>query len=282
MKKNSESLIRHPSVSGTFYPDNREELIELIESFKIEFEKEFIIKAEKRNIHGGVVPHAGYIFSGMHAASFFGLLQKTGKKYDTVVVVHPNHSGYGPAISVDGHTHWSSPLGLIEVDIDLSNKMGFPVSQYAQKYEHSAEVMIPLIIYYLGGRTRLVSVNMLDQSVKAAKTVAQRLIAATEKTDGNVLVLASSDFTHFETPEEAERRDSLVLELIYRKNTEQLYELVTSKGFSVCGYGPIMALMEYCSQKFRGYEVELLGKGNSGDIIPSDSVVSYITLLFSG
>ncbi len=278
MAANSDKLIRRPAVAGTFYPGNRSKLEAFLQNSV--FETDLPDDLKKSTITGGILPHAGYIYSGMHTASFFNVLRALGCKYDTVVILHPNHSGSGPHVSVDGHSSWETPLGMVEVDNELSKTLGFPESVIAQKYEHSAETIVPFIKFFLDSYTSLLSVNMLNQSIDTARFVAKSLFNAVKKSGKKVLVIASSDFTHFATPEEADKEDSMAVEQICGKNTEHFSKIVKDRRMSVCGYGPIMTLMEYTKMINESYKVKILSKGHSGETTPSLSVVSYISFLF--
>lgn len=274
----SDKLIRRPAVAGTFYPANRPELEAFLHSSA---RKQYLPdELKKSSVTGGIVPHAGYIYSGMHTASLFNVLTALRCKFDTVVILHPNHTGSGPPVSTDGHNFWETPLGMVEVDKDLSEILGLPESVTAQKHEHSAEIIVPFIKFFLGSETSLLSLNMLNQSIDTARFVAESLFDAVKKSGKKVLVIASSDFTHFATPEEADREDSLATEQICDTNTELFYEIIKSRNMSVCGYGPIMALMEYSKKINENYKAKILSNGHSGDKVHSLSVVSYITFLF--
>ncbi len=274
---NLNPAVRKPAVAGTFYPGVCRELSGYIDNFKT-IKPKTDLKGKK--IIGGIVPHAGYQFSGKHAAHFFNLFIHLKTGYDTIIVLHPNHTGYGPEVSVDEHSYWETPLGKIEVDRQLAKTTGFAISDTAQKYEHSCEVIVPFIQHYFHHETKLLPVNILDQSLNSATTTAQKLYECVKKLKKNVLVVASSDFSHFITPDQAEKEDFLIFEQILNKNSRQLYELVKDKQLSVCGFGPIMSLMEYSKMTDSKYNATLLSKGHSGDVIPSDSVVSYASFAF--
>jgi AmmeMemoRadiSam system protein B len=94
------------------------------------------------------------------------------------------------------------------------------------------------------------------------------------------MIIASSDFSHFETPAEGERKDDMVLEQIKNQDTEKLYDTVIKNRISVCGYGPIMTLIEYSRLVSDRPRSSILARGHSGKTRPSDSVVDYITILF--
>ncbi len=271
---------RRPSVSGLFYPSHPKELTQTIDR-ALENELDCINLANiSGNIAGGIVPHAGMVYCARQTVHFFEHYKRSGQKLDTVVIIHPNHKGYGPRVSIDGYERWETPLGIIEIDVELAHALNLPVSPEAQEGEHSAEVIVPYLQYFIKEKTRIVSVNILDQTPDTAKSIAHNLYTAAQNLNRRVLVIASSDFSHFLPPDKGSMLDELVVQQILQHNTDGVYQTVTRHGISVCGYGPIMALMEYTKLIHPEYKVHVLRKGHSGEVSPSDKVVCYISLLF--
>ena len=272
--------IRPPGVAGMFYPSNGKELSALIGDISRDLNYRTSSEPVPGTITGGIVPHAGIEYCGRQAVHFFETL--TGSKLipDTVIIIHPNHYGAGPRLSVDDHRYWEVPNGMIKTDIDFAEEISLPFSASAQKKEHSAEVVVPFIIYYMPETVQLVSLNMLDQRHLAAKEVAGRIFEASQRLNRRVLLIASSDFSHFVSRDEATRMDDLVLDQITARNAGGVYREITENDISVCGYGPIMALMEYSSMIDPEYQVKILSRGDSGSAGKTSSVVSYISALF--
>ena len=273
--------IRSPGVSGMFYPSEGRPLTALIENFHREVKSKISPEPVSGTIIGGIVPHAGIEYCGRHAVHFFDRVKNSGFPFETVIIMHPNHYGSGPALSADDHQGWEVSNGIIEADLDFAEELNLPFSAAAQKREHSAEVIVPYILHFLSGNLRLVSINMLDQSYGAAKDVAVRICSAVQKLKRKVLVIASSDFTHFESRTVAKGLDDIVLQEITTRNARGVSRAVRENNLSVCGYGPIMALMEYSAMVDPEYRVKILSRGDSGDISNTSDVVSYISALFS-
>jgi AmmeMemoRadiSam system protein B len=122
---------------------------------------------------------------------------------------------------------------------------------------------------------------MADQTYEAARILARKIHSANGILKKQILIIASSDFSHYVHPEEGKRKDDLVIREILNMNTENVYQTVREHHISVCGYGPIMTLMEYAKMLDGEPLAEVIRRGNSGDIIPSSEVVDYITILFS-
>ncbi|MCK5169823.1 MAG: AmmeMemoRadiSam system protein B, partial [Bacteroidales bacterium] len=107
--------IREPAVAGRFYPADKESLIEQIQSAREKELPKINIDLKDNNIIGGVVPHAGYMFSAYQAVHFFEIVKQTNQKFDTVVIVNPNHTGLGHEIAFDSNDIWETPLGQIDL-----------------------------------------------------------------------------------------------------------------------------------------------------------------------
>jgi AmmeMemoRadiSam system protein B len=272
--------VRAPIVAGSFYPGTKKETNDLIDRI-LDNEKEKIdYSFANKKIVGCVVPHAGYMYSAYEAMHFFEIIRESPVQYDTFIIINPNHTGYGEAVEVDGHDAWQTPLGEVDLDREFIRELSLPVGTRAQSQEHSAEVMLPLLQNTLAYPFRIVPVCMLRQNPDNAREVANRILSANKQLNRKIMLIASSDFSHFESPDQGKARDDLVLRQIELQNTRQLYETVIKNRISVCGYGPIMTLMEYAKLVAEQPGSTILARGHSGKARPSDSVVNYITILF--
>ncbi len=120
---------------------------------------------------------------------------------------------------------------------------------------------------------------MGDQGYDQAKTVAKKIHDARSQTNREIVVLASCDFSHFLPPELGKKNDQFVLDEILARNPMGVETAVNKHRVSVCGYGPIMALMNYAAMIDPDYLIRILARGNSGDVIPSPEVVDYVSML---
>jgi len=275
-----ENNTRPPSVCGTFYPGDPEKLKQILNRASEDQKDKVNSLNFKHFIIGGVVPHAGLIYCARQAVHFFEHYRRSGQQADTIVILHPNHMGVGPDVSVDGFDFWETSLGKIPVDTGFASALRLPFSPEAQEREHSAEVIVPYIQHFLHQGVKIVSVNVFEQESEVALELAQAIHAAATTLKREVLIIASSDFSHFLTPERAEMKDQFVLNEILAKNTGGVYDAVMDQEVTVCGYGPIMTLMEYSKLLDPNYNIHLLHEGHSGQIAESKKVVSYKSLLF--
>jgi len=271
--------VRKPAVAGKFYPSSKEEIKDLIEKIYYREKSKIDLSLIDKEIFGAVVPHAGYMFSAYQAIHFFQHLKHKKEKYDTFVIINPNHTGYGEKIALDSHKYWETPLGKIETDLEFQKSLDLPVSDIAHENEHSGEVMLPLLQYFLNYDFKILPITLSQQNVENAKLLAKKIKQVSEKLNRKILIIASSDFTHFKSAEEGYKLDNLVLEQIENQNIEKLQKVVSDNLISVCGFGPIMTLMEY-SRLQGDYKSKILARGHSGEVIPSNEVVDYISILF--
>jgi AmmeMemoRadiSam system protein B len=278
---NDQPKIKAPAVAGYFYPADRKRLERNMIN-ALEHEKGLIDRhVANQVIIGGVVPHAGINYCSRQAVHFFELVRRSGQHFDTVLIVHPNHYGYGPEISVDGYDYWETPMGMAAVDTGFMHALELPVSPSAQHQEHSAEVVVPWLQYFLPESFSIVAVNIRKQDPAHACLLADRIARANKQLKRKLLFVASSDFSHYLSPSTVSGLDNLVLNEITSGNTEGVYRAVVQHGNSVCGYGPVMALMNYAAMSCTAYQVAVLRRGHSGEIVPSDKVFSYVSMLFT-
>jgi MEMO1 family protein len=271
--------IRRPAVAGRFYPSGKQELIELIKEIHRKEKTKIDLSFSKKEFYGAVIPHAGYIFSAYQAVHFFEILKNTERKLDTFIIINPNHTGYGEKIALDSHTHWQSPLGDIEQDMEFLLDLDLPFSDIAHENEHSGEVMLPLLQHFIENPFKIAVITLSQQNPEQARILAQKIKNSSEKLQRKIAIIASSDFTHFKNPQQGFMLDEMVLEQIKNQDIDKLYKVVKDYNISVCGYGPIMCLMEY-SRLCGTYHTNILARGHSGQIMPSDSVVDYISIIF--
>ncbi len=271
---------RNPVVAGQFYPDTKDELSSLINDIYQKEKNSIDTTYSGKNIIGGIVPHAGYMFSAYQAIHFFENLRQHPKQFDTIFIVNPSHTGMGNPIAIDDNDYWRSPLGETAIDKEFSDAMNIPVSEREQKGEHSGEVMLPLLQHFLNYDFKIVPVTLTHQTFENASQVALEIHEANKKLKKDIVMVASSDFSHFVHPKTGKKLDQLVIDKILAWKSHEVEHVIQSNRISVCGYGPIMALMEFSKLQSDSPKVNILKKGSSGDVIPSNEVVDYVSMIF--
>ncbi|MCD4736836.1 MAG: AmmeMemoRadiSam system protein B, partial [Bacteroidales bacterium] len=168
--------VREPHVAGRFYPDSASEIRDQITNILAAEKDSIDYSLSDCNILGAVVPHAGYMFSAYQAIHFFEILKNSALQFDTFVIVNPNHTGYGPPIALDESEDWKTPLGHAKIDRDFYPLLEFPESGNAHKYEHSGEVMVPLLQYFIEYQFKILPVTLSVQNPKNSTIIAKRIL----------------------------------------------------------------------------------------------------------
>lgn len=283
----TELNLRQPAVAGSFYASDLKSLNTQIEnSFLHKIgpgEIPLAISKRKRNIIGLVSPHAGYMYSGPVAANGFYKIALDGKP-DTIIILGPNHQGFGENISIMVEGKWKTPLGELEIDTDiaeniLKNSKIIKIDNKAHQYEHSIEVQLPFIQYIFGKNIKFVPICMTRQDINTDIEIAQSICSSVS--DKNILIIASSDFTHYEPQEYAKNVDKQAINAILEFNPKKLYDMIYHQNLTMCGPGPITVMLIVC-KTLGAKKVELLKYATSGDVSGMyDQVVGYASLMVS-
>jgi AmmeMemoRadiSam system protein B len=270
--------MRHPAVAGQFYASKEAAL-------RLEIEKAFSSpigpgavptpKPGRGDIVGAVCPHAGYVFSGPVAAHVYGAIARSGIP-DTFVIIGPNHHGIGAGVAMTTED-FSTPLGVAQVDRDLASRLRGLVDDdpTAHLHEHSVEVQVPFIQYF-APKAKILPITMLFQDYETAKELGDALRKAVA--GRSVIVIASSDFSHYVPPEVAKQKEGAVIEKILKLDAKAVEGEVMRHDVSMCGYGPVMAMLT----AVHGKSAELLRYANSGDVHPMAEVVGYAGIVVRG
>jgi AmmeMemoRadiSam system protein B len=278
--------IRRPHVASQFYEGNAEALRAQITScFLHPLGPKKLPKANlhshPRNVIGLICPHAGYIYSGPVAANAFYELAIDGKP-DNVVLLGPNHTGYGSALALMREGVWRTPLGDVEIDTQLADMVMnetsiVDVDETAHMYEHSLEVQLPFLQFLYGDAFKIVPISYLMQDYDSAVDIGRALVEALDAS--NSVVIASSDMTHYEPAKIAAFKDQAALSYVTDLDAKHFYETIETQNISACGYAPITSLITYA--KGVNAKATVLSYQNSGDITGDhSSVVGYAAVCF--
>ena len=279
--------LRYPAVAGSWYAGTPESLWKQIEQLFTHIlgpgSLPFVIKEGPRNIVGLVVPHAGYMASGPIAAHAYHHLAEDGKP-DVIVIFGPNHTGHGSALSIMNDGAWRTPLGDVEIDTETADKILqsssiVDVDDRAHVYEHSIELQLPFLQYLYGSGFKFVPICFMMQDLESSREVGKAVASALKRKNG--LVIASSDLTHYEPQERAEKKDRMAIDAALELDEERYYNTVESYGISTCGYGPVIAAIT-AAKELGAKKAELLSYGTSGDVLGDRSaVVGYASIAFT-
>jgi AmmeMemoRadiSam system protein B len=270
---------REPAVAGRFYPDSANEISIQLARILREEKPNIDLSLAHKTILGGIVPHAGYMYSAYQAIHFFEILRTSSQHFDTFFIINPNHTGFGPEIALDENDCWRTPYGEVEIDKVFHGFLDIRESADAHKFEHSGEVMVPLLQYSLDYPFKIVPVTILRQTPQNATRIANAIVEANRHLQKKICVIASSDFSHFVEPEEGKRLDQYVIDNILAFSSQGIFREVHERHISVCGYGPIMTLVEYARLVTKEPGIKILKTGHSGEIHESNEVVDYVSAL---
>ncbi len=266
--------MRPPAVAGQFYPSTKDGLDALIPDLFLHplgpGEVPRLNIGGERKIEGGIVPHAGYVYSGPVAAHFYAALAKDGYP-ETFIIIGPNHYGVGAPVATTLED-FETPYGVARVDKELAKEIAkgiVAIDEDAHRYEHSVEVQIPFLQFFKKD-IQIVPITMLVQEEPIAVELGKVIRSAIESLGRDVVIIASSDFSHYVPKKTAYKKDAKAIEKIRSRDIEGLYRVIYKHNITMCGYGPISAMLTAT----RG-EVELLKYATSGDVQEMKEVVGY-------
>ena len=275
-------MIRKPVVAGQFYPDRKEDLENMIKSC---FEHKFgpgtdsIESSEK--IFGVVCPHAGYVYSGPTACHSYKSI--ANQNPELAIIIGPNHFGVGKDAATMIDAQWQTPLGMVQVDSESAKQVAeisefIEIDEYSHSQDHSLEVQIPMLQEILSNDFQILPIILRSQDMKTAKDVGNVVTEIVKKK--NAIIVASSDFTHYEKNSFAHQQDKALIEPILEMDVERFYQVLNERRVTACGYGAMASVMIAC-KNLGAIKGELLSYVTSGDVSgDTESVVGYGAIKF--
>jgi hypothetical protein len=231
--------------------------------------------APKEDAIGIVVPHAGLIYSGPVAGAVYSSIRFP----KTFLMLGPNHTGIGARISLMAEGEWEIPTGRIEIDRRLASRIALNVPNVekdfqAHLFEHSLEVQLPFFPLF-SKDVKIVPVALLSATLDDCLQLAQGLAGVLKNIDYPVVILASSDMSHYLPERVARQKDAMAIEKILALDAEGLYETVTRERISMCGYLPVTVMLQ-TARLLGAKEGRLIKYATSGDVSGDrESVVGY-------
>ena len=266
---------REAAYAGQFYPASPSQLRSMIKGMVDE-------KAEKEDVIGAVLPHAGYIYSG----PVVGAVLSRIKFKDTFVIMCPNHTGLGKLFSLWAEGVWKTPLGQVDVDSELAERI-LAESRYLEKdtaahmHEHAVEVQVPFLQYFKPD-VKIVPIVLGQGSGNAYKEIGKAIARAIKALDRQAVVIASSDMTHYETQESARSKDTRAIQAMVELNEDKLLKTVQQFDITMCGYAAAVSLIA-AAKELGASRAELIKYQTSGDGTGDySSVVGYAGITIAG
>jgi MEMO1 family protein len=266
-------VVQKAQVAGMFYPADPQELSSLVESLLGQCHE----KPSPSTVQALIAPHAGYIYSGATAAEAY--IKISEAYYDRVLVLGPMHRQYLAGVSVFAQGFFETPLGKIEVDEVFASKLiqpdlGVQFHPPAYLLEHSIEVHLPFLQVALSAPFKLVPILIGDLSSEQLDAFAVVLRSALDCDGLKTLVVASTDFSHFQSDVAARKLDQEGKSHILNADPEGLWSANHGNKTSLCGIHPVYTLLRL----FHNFQPEFLAYSNSGETTQDfSSVVGYMS-----
>jgi AmmeMemoRadiSam system protein B len=280
--------VRKPAVAGSFYPHDPHILKKQIIDMLAKVQQPQLDELADGRILALIVPHAGYVYSGQIAAYGYKMIEGTSVK--TAIVISPSHMEFFQYASVFSGDAYETPLGMIPVDEMLAQKIstGNPLVQRSDRghmqghlpqREHALEVQLPFLQSVLAN-LHIVPIVMGDQSWEVCEALGKTLAPVVQQKD--VLLVASSDLSHFHSYEEAERLDANFRDILETMDPEALFKSVRRSECEACGTGPVVSSL-IAGLEAGAVACKILRAANSGDVSGDrGSVVGYTSAALIG
>ena len=285
-------LTREHHYNGIFYPKTNSEIISTINKFFHQIDEsskerkiiDIVAKYIKfKKILTFIVPHGSYCFSGHVSALVYYLISLI--ECNNFIILAPDHYGTSPGISTMDKGIWSTPLGNISINEELSINLldncfnGFiSVDPFSLTIDHAIETQLPFLQHIKKNDFKFVPILQRTQDKCASVKLAETLSMVVPKGE-NVVLIVTSNFSHYLCYEECYKKDNRLISDILSLNIDSFYKTFEDNVMTVCGYGCIATSMEF-SKMMRNSDVVLLKYLTSGDVDGNkSSVVGYSSLL---
>jgi len=266
-------MSRIPAVANMFYPGNPEELRKQLDAF-------LTPASEPRKVIAAICPHAGYVYSGGVAGAVFSQIYIP----DRVVILGPNHRGLGSSVALQSTGSWEMPLGTVSIDEDLAGQLLDALGDQAEDdpqahaMEHSLEVQVPFL-QMVQPDVRIVPISLSQVSYQTCDSIGRILATVIQDQADPVLIVSSTDMSHYVSGETAKAKDQLAIDRILALDPEGLYQTVANHRISMCGVIPTTIALT-AAKALGASRGELIRYATSGDVTGDFSqVVGYAGLV---
>lgn len=292
--------VRRSVVAGIFYPAEKDRLLDAIEEcFKhplgpmgenakrVGTQPSEENKVDGKNIIAMICPHAAYMYSGVVAAHSYHAASLLKPRPDLIIMLGPNHYGLGSAVATMVDCYWETPLGSVQVNSDEARRLVrlsgiLDIDDYAHSRDHCLEVQLPMLQYIYKHQFSIIPIVLWMQDKDTASDLGNAIAELIESGNMDVLLIASSDLTHYEPHDEAYRKDGELIKAILTLDIARYYTVLERLDVSACGYGAIGAVM-VAAKRLGATSARLLRYATSGDVTGDKSaVVGYASIAFIG
>lgn len=260
--------IRHAAVAGRFYPQDRETLLDELETF-------LPAGAAPKHALGCVAPHAGYIYSGAVAGAVYAAIDMPR----LCLVLCPNHTGKGRPLAIMSTGSWETPLGTVPIDAPLAGslKQQFPLlteDSEAHRSEHAIEVQLPFL-QRRSPQPSFVPIALGTGQFEVLEQLGNAIAEVLRQQAEPVLMIASSDMNHYENDRITREKDHKAIEQMLAMDARGLFDVVMRENISMCGFGPTVVMLT-AARLLGATSAELVRYATSGDVSGDrEMVVGY-------
>lgn len=266
--------VRKPIVAGQFYSGSYQGL-------RNQIEKLISKKTKKYQVIACILPHAGYMYSGSVAGETVSCMDLK----DKIILLGPNHTGYGKEFSIMTEGIWQTPLGEVAIDSLLAKEIlnhscYLKEDSLAHMYEHSLEVELPFFQYFKPD-FKIIPIVFMSDDLAILKEIGREIASVIKerKIEGSTLIVASSDMTHYEPQAQAEKKDHQAINAILELDADKLMKRVLELNISMCGYAPVIVMISM-AKELGATKGLLIKYQTSGDVTGDrESVVGYAGII---
>ncbi len=265
---------RSPAVADRFYPGSQKTLSSTVDNLIA------ATREEQTEAYAVVSPHAGYIYSGPVAGKTLSAVNIP----ETVIILGPNHHGQGASIALS-MVSWEMPLGTVPIDTEIADSLVrasevIKEDELAHRFEHSLEVQVP-ILQKLQPQLHIVPMVISSISYPMCDLLAKTIAEVIKESGKPILLVASSDMSHYESRNVAREKDQLALDKIMAMDPEGLYTTVIDRRISMCGAIPVTIALK-ASMLLGARKASLIEYTDSGEMSGNtDQVVGYAGVVIS-
>jgi hypothetical protein len=268
-------MLRRPAVAGRFYPAKPDELAKAMAGY--------ICPAETRvQVIGIIVPHAGYMYSAHVAGAVYSQVNLPSRN----IVLGPNHTGLGTPLSIMRSGTWLTPLGEMQIDQDLCERLiaadpDLEDDVEAHRFEHAIEVQLPFLQHVAGSSVKFAPITIGTGNLQQLEALGAAIAAVLARVDRRALIIASSDMNHYESDALTRIKDRKAIDQILAMDPRGLYDVVRRENISMCGYGPVVTMLA-AAKLLGASKAELVKYATSGDVSGDfDHVVGYTGMVIT-
>jgi len=265
---------RKAAVAGQFYHDSPAKLSHQVQQY-------INHNLPKEHAIGILCPHAGLIYSGAVAGEVYSRISIP----KTFILLGPNHTGLGAKVALMSEGEWEIPTGLFAIDERLgrrilSNTSLVSSDSQAHIFEHSLEVQLPFIASF-SKDSKIVPLTVMSATLEECTSLGEAIAKAVRGADYPVVIVASSDMSHYVSDTVARKKDKMAIDRILALDPEGLFETVKKEHISMCGYLPA-TIMLFAAKSLGARGAKLIKYATSGDVSGDyDAVVGYAGIIVS-